>query len=266
MHWTYSMFSWFGYFMPFEERIKRIVQTGFDAVMLSWEDEQEPELIRKETFPEIVRRYGLDITNFHAPYIGYNAIWEQSLHDNRDLLERFVDMTADCARFDVPALVVHTCDLDLAPDFQLENGLAFFSELAEAGERYGVDIAVENVSRQFLLRELLDRIPASHFGMCYDVSHDYMLPCGRGKILRDYGDRLKALHFSDNDLHIDRHWIPGEGQIPLDHVVDQLEGLGWNTLSCEVLANKSWQERSPQDFCKTLLQNVQALTGKGNHK
>ena len=36
--WTYSVFSWFGYFMPFEARIQAIKQAGFDAVMISWED------------------------------------------------------------------------------------------------------------------------------------------------------------------------------------------------------------------------------------
>ncbi|WP_329885984.1 hypothetical protein [Pseudoramibacter faecis] len=39
---------------------------------------------------------------------------------------------------------------------------------------------MENVTRQFLLRRLLDEIDAPRFGLCYDVSHDYMLPCGRG--------------------------------------------------------------------------------------
>ena len=38
----YSMFSWFGYFMPFEDRIKVIADAGFDAAMISWEDEFEP--------------------------------------------------------------------------------------------------------------------------------------------------------------------------------------------------------------------------------
>lgn len=37
------MFSWFGYFMPFSERIAAIADAGFDGVMLSWEDEEAPD-------------------------------------------------------------------------------------------------------------------------------------------------------------------------------------------------------------------------------
>ena len=33
--WTTSMFAWFGYFMPLEERLAAIRDAGFDEVMLS---------------------------------------------------------------------------------------------------------------------------------------------------------------------------------------------------------------------------------------
>ena len=257
----YSMFSWFGYFMPFEERIRAIADAGFDEVMISWEDEEAPVLISRETFPDTVRRHGLGITNFHAPYIGYNAIWEKPLKENRELLDTFVQMVADCHRFDVPALVVHTNDLDLGP-YEFENGLAFFSELAEVGECWGVDIAVENVSRQYLLRYLLDRIRTPHFGMCYDSSHDYMLHCCRGRILADYGERIKALHLSDNDLHWDKHWIPGEGKIPLGQVMDGLDAVGWRTLSMEIIADadNGWKDKEPSAFCRQALKNLKELS------
>ncbi|MDO4287725.1 MAG: sugar phosphate isomerase/epimerase family protein [Eubacterium sp.] len=249
----YSMFSWFGYFMPFAERIQCIKDAGFEEVMISWEDECEPYALKKEKFPDIVRNMGLGITNIHAPFIGYNDIWEKTLKENEALLKTFVSFVSDCHRFDIPAVVVHTCDLDLG-EHRWENGLAFFSELAEAGEKYGVDIAVENVSRQYLLKGLLDHIKTPHFGMCYDSSHDFMLPCGRGRILRAYGDRIKALHISDNDLHIDRHWIPGEGQIPFDEVLPEIAKLDLGYISYEVLANDAWKEKTPQEFCNRVRQ------------
>lgn len=254
----YSMFSWFGYFMPFAERIQTIRAAGFDEVMISWEDECEPHFLKKETFPDLVRKAGLGITNIHAPFVGYNDIWEKSPAETQELLATFKGYVRDCKTFDIPAVVVHTCDLDLG-SYQWENGLAFFSELAEAGERYGVDIAVENVSRQFLLRRLLDAIKTPHFGMCYDSSHDFMLPCGRGRILRDYKDRIKALHLSDNDLHIDRHWIPGEGQIPFDQIMPEILSTGVEYLSCEVLADNHLKKRQPLEFCQTVRRNLERL-------
>lgn len=251
-----SMFSWFGYFMPFAERIDIIKEAGFDEVMLSWEDEHEPYELPRERFPEIVRNKGLGITNFHAPFMGYNPIWENTLSENAALLKQFVGFVADCQRFDVPALVVHTVDIDLKPDYKWENGYAFFSELAEAGERYAVDIAVENVSRQFLLKGLLDAIQSPHFGMCYDSSHDFMLHCGRGALLDAYSDRIKALHISDNDLYLDKHWIPGEGRIPYEAILSKMTETYQGALSFEVIASEEWRKQNPLNFCQAVRRSL----------
>lgn len=77
------------------------------------------------------RSKGLGITNIHAPFIGYNDIWEKEPAQTRALLDTFVSFVRDCRTFEIPAVVVHTNDLDLGP-YKWENGLAFFSELAEA--------------------------------------------------------------------------------------------------------------------------------------
>jgi sugar phosphate isomerase/epimerase len=257
-NWTTSMLSWFGYFMPFSERIAAIADAGFDGVMLSWEDETEPKPISRYAFPKMVQDAGLSITNFHAPFIGYSQIWERSLEENRGLLNFLIEILKDAADFDVPAVVVHTVDMELG-DYTFENGYAFFTELAEAGERFGVDVAVENVTRQFLLYQLLDRIQTPHFGYCYDTSHDYMLGCGSGRLLQTYPDRLKALHFSDNDKTVDRHWIPGEGFLPLTSILQTLDRMDWHTLSCEVIAPFWWQNRKPDAFCAAVQKGLKKL-------
>jgi len=245
---NYSMFSWFGYFMPFEERIKIIADAGFDEAMISWEDEFEPWPLKKEEFPEIVRKNGLGITNIHAPFIGYSDIWTASRTEIKPKLTEFIGFIKDCQDFEIPAMVMHTNDLDeFTPD--LDKGLAFFSELADAAEKYGVDLAVENVSRQHLLDFLLEQINAPRFGMCYDSSHDFLEEQNRGRILKKHKHRIKALHLSDNDFKEDRHWIPGEGSIPLDEVLAEILTVSTiNTISYEVIANEVWREKEPLDF------------------
>ncbi|WP_242988471.1 sugar phosphate isomerase/epimerase [Acetobacterium sp. KB-1] len=245
---NYSMFSWFGYFMPFEERIKIIAGAGFDEAMISWEDEFEPWPLKKEEFPEIVRKNGLGITNIHAPFIGYSDIWTASRTEIKPKLTEFIGFIKDCQDFEIPAMVMHTNDLDeFTPD--LDKGLAFFSELADAAEKYNVDLAVENVSRQHLLDFLLEQINAPRFGMCYDSSHDFLEEQNRGRILKKHKHRIKALHLSDNDFKEDRHWIPGEGSIPLDEVLAEILTVPTiNTISYEVLANEAWREKEPLDF------------------
>lgn len=252
----YSMFSWFGYFMPFADRIKIIADGGFDAAMISWEDELEPWALKKEEFPDLVRKNGLEITNIHAPFIGYSDIWTASRMEIQPKLKMFKDFLKDCQAFEIPAMVMHTNDLDeFQPD--LDKGLAFFSELADAAEKYDVDLAVENVSRQHLLDYLLDQIDASRFGMCYDSSHDFLEVQNCGRILKKHKDRIKALHLSDNDLTADRHWIPGEGSIPLDQVMAEILTVPTiRTISYEVLANEAWREKDPLDFARAVLESL----------
>ncbi|MDO9490674.1 sugar phosphate isomerase/epimerase [Acetobacterium sp.] len=263
---NYSMFSWYGYFMNFEDRIKIIADAGFEETMISWEDELEPWAIRKEDFPEIVRKNGLEITNIHAPFIGYNDIWESSRMEIQPKLQRFKDYLKDCHAFEIPAMVVHTCDLDeFQPD--LDKGLAFFSELADAAEKYDVDLAVENVSRQHLLTFLLEQIDAPRFGMCYDSSHDFLEEQNRGRILKKYKQRIKALHLSDNDFNEDRHWIPGEGSIPLNEVMAEILTVPTiNTISYEVIANEAWREKEPRDFAQAVLHSLAVNDGKSRQK
>ena len=252
----YSMFSWFGYFMKFEERIRVIADAGFDEAMISWEDELEPWALKKEDFPEIVRKSGLEITNIHAPFIGYSDIWTASRLEIQPKLEVFRDYIRDCRRFDIPVMVMHTNDLDeFEPD--LDKGKAFFSELADTAEKYGVDLAVENVSRQYLLDYLLGEIDTPHFGMCYDSSHDFLEEQNSGRILKKYKQRIKALHLSDNDFKQDRHWIPREGNIPLDEVMTEILTVPTiKTISYEVVANEAWREKEPAAFAEAVLKSL----------
>ncbi len=252
----YSMFSWFGYFMPFKERIKIIAEAGFDAAMISWEDEEAPWPIKKDQFPEIVRKMNLEITNIHAPFIGYNDIWQASRLEIKPKLRKFQGFIKDCQRFDIPVMVVHTNDLDaFSPD--LDKGRAFFSELVNTAEKYGVDLAVENVSRQDLLEYLLSQIDHPRFGLCYDSSHDFLEVANRGRILKSFKKRIKALHLSDNDFLKDRHWIPGEGKIPFDKLMPEILSIpGLETISYEVIANESWQKKKPLDFAKAVKKSL----------
>jgi len=178
----------------------------------------------------------------------------------------FKDYLKDCQAFDIPAMVMHTNDLDeFEPD--LDKGLAFFSELADAAEKYDVDLAVENVSRQHLLVYLLDQINAPRFGMCYDSSHDFLEEQNCGRILKKYKQRIKALHLSDNDFQADRHWIPGEGSIPLDEVMAEILTVPTiNTIAYEVVANEEWREKEPRDFAAAVLHSLVINDGKPRQK
>lgn len=228
-----ALAAWFGYVMPFDARLACIRAAGFDGVMLAWEDEMAPYAKTRFACAEAARAAGLEIVSAHGPYTGYNALWQSGAARDR-VIAVLQESIRECAALGIPAFVVHTNDIDLNhPD--IPAGLSAFETLAETAQACGTALAVENVARQPLLRAVLDHVGAA--GLCYDSSHDFLMPCGRGKILSDYAHRLCALHLSDNDLNRDRHWLPGDGAIDYSRIVPHIARSGCKSIALEAVGD-----------------------------
>lgn len=72
-----GIFSWFGFVLPFQERIKLIKEAGFAATSIWWEDEDTPWRIKKESMPQLVREMGLLLENIHVPFNESGALWAE---------------------------------------------------------------------------------------------------------------------------------------------------------------------------------------------
>ena len=76
-----------------------------------------------------------------------------------------------------------------------------------------------------------------------------------------------GIQVSDNDFQADRHWIPGEGEIPLDEVMAEILTVPTiTTISYEVLANEAWREKEPRDFARAVLDSLAINDGKPRQK
>ncbi len=243
-----SVYTWFGFYLPITERLALIKNTGFDGVMLPWEDEYPPfEFSRFET-ADLAQKLGLEITNTHGPFEGYNAVWQKDDPTRSDFFKRIKKQIKECGQAGIRSVVLHTSDRSYSP-IDLEAGKAFFGDLIEEAEKRNVILSVENVSRPYLNRFLYDHFDSLYLGFCYDSGHDYMVPCGHGKLLNDYKHRLTDVHLHDNNFINDKHWIPLEGQINFEPIVETLKEQGLDTLCLEVVADpKFWVNKKPEEF------------------
>ena len=117
-----------------------------------------------------------------------------------------------------------------------------FSALAERAEQVGIRLAVENMAdghcpglRRFgahisELRELIEEVGSSCVGICFDSSHANIQRLDLPAAVRECGDLLWATHMSDNDGAGDRHWMPFQGKIGWEEIVDALEEIGYEGL------------------------------------
>lgn len=253
-----GIFSWYGFVLPFAERIRLIREAGFIGTSLWWEDEMEPYSLQKEQMPALVRAEGLILENIHVPWCDSDALWSEDSSTRKAVIDQHSRWLQDCANFDIPMLVMHLCDGENPP---LPNGygLESMEKLVVQAEELGVKIAIENTRRMDLATTVLDHLPSSALGFCFDSSHHRLTNQEDYQVLRSYGDRLFATHLSDNDGLADRHWLPGHGIIPwaklLENFPKSYEGL----LTLEVSPTLQEAQGSPTEFLLEAYEKVKKL-------
>jgi sugar phosphate isomerase/epimerase len=103
-------------------------------------------------------------------------------------------------------------------------------DLSGYAEDRDIKIAIENFPVPLFgcyPRELYQRIAAlgiPNVGMCLDIGHAYVggdLPA----LLSDVGDKVFAVHASDNRGRVDEHLPPGQGSVPWEVIITGLRQL-----------------------------------------
>lgn len=233
-----SIFSWFGFIQPLEERLDLIAHTGFDGVSLWWEDETYPDLIPKEVMPNMVRNAGLHFENMHTPYQDVNDLWSDDTALREVTVQRYLGYLDQCNRFGIPVMVMHCTDVQ-GPTALNESGLEAFGTIREHGQKSGVRVAVENTRDADLVDALLEVLHSEFFGLCYDSSHDWITGQTKGRLLEKWAGSVFTTHLSDNDTLKDRHWIPGDGMVDWEKIGKLLKETDLEYVSMELTGSVS---------------------------
>lgn len=254
-----GIFSWFGFVMPLEERLRLIKKTGFNAVSIWWEDEEGDWPIKKENIPRIVKNSGLEIENIHAPFSKCNGFWSKDKNLRDDIVKKHITYIEECKEFNIPIMVMHVTE-----DFGLKEtnsyGIESIEKIVEAGEKNGVRVAIENTDNNFSIHYLLSHIKSSYLGLCFDSSHNTIALNKEINLLKLYGDRLFSTHISDSDGVKDRHWLPYDGSIDWEEIkkyfpVDNYNGY----LSMEVFKRGEHGDITPEEFLRRAYERITKL-------
>jgi len=245
-----SIFSWFGFVLPLPTRLKMIKDTGFYATTLWWEDEFGCPGIRKEDMPGMVRESGLILENIHVPYDNCDDFWSESRLNRDIIVNRHIAWVNDCACYNIPMMVMHISDTR-APSIPNSYGIDSIARILKIAEEFGIVIAIENTGRADYNQFVLSELESQYLGLCYDSSHDWLYSNNKGELLKETGNRLVAVHLSDNDGVKDRHWLPGEGNIDWEKVMSVFPQSSYNGyITLEVYPCPQDFERTPQNFLR----------------
>lgn len=255
-----GIFSWYGFVLPFSERIRLIREAGFRGTSLWWEDEMEPFPLGKEQMPALVRAEGLLLENIHVPWCDSDALWSEDSSLRDAITQQHSQWLEDCAKYNIPMLVMHLCDSE-NPTLPNEYGLESMGKLVTRAEKLGVKIAIENTRRIDQVTTVLDYISSSALGFCFDSSHHRLTNREDYYILKAYGNRLCATHLSDNDGLGDRHWLPDHGVIPWQKLFENFPRTYEGLLTLEVYPTPLEAQGSPREFLKKAYEKVKGLQG-----
>lgn len=236
-----TIYDWFGYELPINERYQLIKKAGFDGVLLWWSEGFNRNDYRNG--PQIARNAGLFIENIHTPIQNQNQLWLDNL-DGDALTDCYLQCVADCAEFEIPTMVVH-----LPNEQHPYNALGVdrIKRIAEKAEHLGVNVALENLCNFANLSYMLEQVDSVRIGFCYDCCHHNNYNLG-DDLLSMYGSRLMALHLHDNGGSYSQHQLPFDGTI--DWTITMKKIAETNYLGATALEPMNWdyKDLSAEEF------------------
>lgn len=216
--------------------LHKIKRAGIQCLELTWHtlDIFDPEV--KSTFDETVKHakeLGLNIGSIHIPY-GTN--WDPSNpneHIREAVVKKVCKILTYAKEWNVKIVVFHPSWEPISPEERADR-LNICKEtlgiIAEEASSLGVHLAVECLPRTCLgnCGDEIEYLVADHpnLGICCDVNHLFKeLP---EQFIKRLGAKIITTHISDNDGNDEKHWLPGEGVIHWDSVVNALAGVNYN--------------------------------------
>ena len=197
-------------------------------------------------YKESCEKYGIEITQAHAPYQLYVDGNEKANEFCYEIVKKCIEI---CAYLNCGFLVVHPLNLAYLHDRDYEQkiNLEYYKRFIDSAKKYNVVICLENmfatVNRHITeavcsdcyqaakyIDELNEFAGGEYFGFCFDLGHMNLLGKHIKESLKVLGKRIKLLHIHDNDGIQDNHGIPYSyarnwGQSPVTDWKGFLEGL-----------------------------------------
>jgi len=208
-----GLYTWFGYILPIEDKLKMISDVGFETICTWWGDDFDETDGDYRDHAELASKYGLYLEHSHIPYYGCDKLWTDTL-DGEEILKMHINSVKTAGVCSVPTLVMHPHERVMPQGTKYELFCDNLQRILEQCDKSGVNIALENLSDDGLIRKVQDMVRDVPFaGLCFDSGHNNVATDGNFSLLDDYDNKVFALHIHDNNGLKDEHVMPFEGNV-----------------------------------------------------
>ena len=251
-----GLFCWYGYYNDYRKRIEMIKNAGFDGVMLWWEDDMGDWPIDRFEMARRAEEAELTLFNIHMAGTDDNAIWNTDNFTREKHLKPIQKTIEEIAAIGLDNLVLHLCEKGDVPEPNLPL-LHSIEALLPYAEENRVTLSLENTWRADYLTYVWEAFPGvKELGFCFDTSHANLRD--QFYLLEKYGNRLSALHISDNDGSADQHRPPFDGNIDFSNkVLPFLKGNN-TPFTMELIADRK-QYPNEEDFLRIAYERISKL-------
>lgn len=224
---------------PVEEQIEILKSIGVRRTFLAASHPRLDEVMKA------VNDAGMICDNFHGAFNEPDGYKMNDMHKDGEagdiMLERIMNNITTCVKHKIPLLVLH---ISGEPPSTTINDIGDYryKKLGDFARENGVTLVFENTAGHLEnFKHVSELIPDAKF--CYDNGHEFLFSRD-ANLLSYFGERLGALHITDNNGTHDNHFIPFDGIIDFEKVSKEIADNGYNgTLMLELMYGGEYAEK-----------------------
>ena len=223
--------------------LEAISDAGFSGVDMEYADSFfNSDGIEKnsEKLVKLLDKFNLKCVQVHLPinkFFQSSEIWDYDKEQQiKDAIRAMSYLGAKWGALHPMSSTNFGYDVDRAMHDNIERIKTYL----EVADKYNVGVALENIpvfpdcpQYKFFTSdykdhcEIVDRINAKNFGICWDFGHSNLMKYDHKEVLEYVGDRIKIIHMHDNIGLCDMHSCPGTGLIKWEELLPVLKKHGF---------------------------------------
>lgn len=220
-----------------EEKLEQLKSAGFTDIEVevgrirSKEDldtlKSQIKMVR-----ELVEKKNINIWSIHIPYGKDIDISLINDSQREQVMKEVTLLMAECENLKPEKLVIHP-SYEPIPDEERAERLkackASLRVLVQRAKEYNTQLTIECLPRTCLgntgneVQSIVNEVKG--LGVCCDVNH--LLQESPEEFIKTVGSNVVTLHISDYDGIDERHWLPGQGVINWNNVLESLVSIAY---------------------------------------
>lgn len=176
---------------------------------------------------------GVDLWSYHLPFEPFEELDISNKELCKTTIRYFEELIKKASEIGIKRFIVHPSGEPIENGERAERikcAKESLFTLAEIAKKNGAIIAVEDLPRSCIGKnsdEISELVSVSDdLAVCFDTNH--LLGENPIDFIRKLGKRIITTHISDYDFVNERHWLPGEGKLDWNAVLEAFKDIGYD--------------------------------------